>query len=393
MLMAELMIGRFAQSSPFNAMSQIANRPFSRITGKAIGLCAILTATLICTFYSILSGWFISFSLAPIAKSIGEINSATWLVTFSLSRNLTFTLVFIAIVILLVRQGVQKGIEAWSKRLMPLLLLILIAGSAYILTQPGALTGLKVLLTPDFSKVWHPDILISALGQTFFSLTVGTGAMMVYGSYLDKKENIASLTAYVTLADTLIAFLAALMIIPAMYVAQHNGISIFSTDGSLLKADTLVFDIIPQLFNTLPSNIQNLLTCIFFFLLTIAGLTSAISIVEVPTNFLLENTRLNRQQATNIVGVLIAFLSGIVVFNFNTLFSFMITLTTERAQPLMALSIAIYLGWVWDRNSLLQTISIQNKVHKNTLFWKVWPLYVQYVCPIMIIAIIIQLIR
>lgn len=391
MLVAELMIGRHGQTNPADAMSKIGSNPLSRGIGKFIGFASILTATLICTFYTILSGWFVSFAIAPLAEMFGFSDIASWLMDFSLSRNLVFTTLFILMVIWVIRQGVQQGIERWSKRLMPLLLSILVLGVIYILTLPGAMEGLEVLLIPDFSRVWDADVLVGALGQTFFSLTIGTGAMMVYGAYLSPKEHIGKLTAYVTLTDTSVAFLAAMMIIPAMYVAQHNGVQIFSDDGSLLNSDTLVFTVLPALFDTLGGNLQYILAFIFFVLMTIAGLTSAISIVEVPTSYLVEKKQLGRNKATYLVGGLIIVMSLTVVLNFEQLFSFMITVTTERAQPLIALGIAIYLGWVWQRNDLIKEIQAQEGADCNSLFWRVWPVYVKYVCPLLIILIIVQL--
>ncbi|MCL1065567.1 sodium-dependent transporter [Shewanella olleyana] len=391
MLMAELMVGRHGQTNPADAMAKLGRNKLSQNIGKTIGLISIITATLICTFYSILSGWFISFALAPIAEIAQQPNIAHWLTDFSISRNLTFTLVFICLVILVIRQGIQNGIERWSKRLMPMLLLMLIGGAAYILSQPGAITGLKVLLVPDFSMVFHTDVLVSALGQTFFSLSVGTGAMMVYGAYLNKQENLSQLTAYVTLTDTMVAFLAALMIIPAMYVAQHNGVQIFADDGSLLNSDTLVFTVLPALFDSIGGMSQYLLAIVFFALMTIAGLTSAMSIVEVPTSYIVEKTSIKRGKATLIVGTVIAVIASFIVFNFSALFGFIITMTTERAQPLIALGIAIFMGWVWHRNDLLAEIAQQDGVNQNSLFWRVWQVYVKYVCPLLIIVIIMQL--
>ncbi len=168
MLMAELMVGRHGQTNPADSMAKLGSNALSRKIGKAIGFVSIITATLICTFYSILSGWFVSFALAPVAELTQQQSLSAWLTKFSVSRNLVFTLVFIALVILVIRQGVQQGIERWSKRLMPLLLIMLIAGAMYILSQPGAIEGLKALLLPDFTMVFHTDVLVSALGQTFF---------------------------------------------------------------------------------------------------------------------------------------------------------------------------------------------------------------------------------
>lgn len=215
--------------------------------------------------------------------------------------------------------------------------------------------------------------------------------MMVYGSYINKKENIAKLTAYVTLMDTSVAFLAAMMIIPAMYVAQHNGVVIFDDQGQLLNDTTLVFTVLPHLFDSIGGQSQYILSFIFFSLMAIAGLTSTISIVEVPTSYLVEKTKMGRNNASLFVGVLILVLALIVVFYFDPLFNFMITLTTERAQPLIALAIAIYLGWVWQRNDLLKEIYAQEGVSQDSLFWKIWPIYVKFICPALILLIIIKL--
>ncbi|MCL1046761.1 sodium-dependent transporter [Shewanella electrodiphila] len=391
MLMAELMVGRHGQTNPADAMAKLGNSAISKQIGKTIGMISIITATLICTFYSILSGWFVSFALAPIAQMADQPDIANWFTEFSVSRNLVFSLVFIALVVLVIRQGIQKGIERWSKRLMPLLLIMLVLGAVYILTQPGAMQGLKVLLVPDFSMIFNADVLIGALGQTFFSLTVGTGAMMVYGAYLNKQENIGQLTAYVTLTDTMVAFLAALMIIPAMYVAQHNGVQIFADDGSLLNSDTLVFSVLPALFDSFGGISQYIIAIVFFTLMTIAGLTSAMSIAEVPTSYIVEKTSLNRNKATLVVGVFIAIMASIIVFNFSALFGLIITLTTERAQPLIALGIAIFMGWVWHRNKLMEDIAQQDSVNPDSFFWRLWPVYVKYICPLLITVIILQL--
>lgn len=392
MLMAELMIGRHGQTNPADAMAKLGRSQTSRSIGRFIGFASIITATLICTFYTILSGWFVSFAAAPLAQMAGADGVADWLMQFSLSRNLIFTLIFTAMVVVVIRQGVQQGIERWSKRLMPLLLAILILGALYIMTLPGATAGLSALLIPDFNRVWDADVLMGALGQTFFSLTVGTGAMMVYGAYLNRQENIGKLTAYVTLTDTSVAFLAALMIIPAMYVAQHNGVQIFAEDGSLLNSDTLVFTVLPALFETLGGYLQYVIAIIFFLLMTIAGLTSAISIVEVPTSYLVEKTQLGRDRATYLVATVITLMSTVIVFNFEQLFGLIITATTERAQPFIALGIAIYLGWIWHRNSLIEDIAQQQDADTSSRFWKLWPIYVKWICPILIIAIIAQLV-
>ncbi|MGL5393451.1 MAG: sodium-dependent transporter, partial [Shewanella sp.] len=390
MLMAELMIGRYGQTHPAGTMAKLGRNRCSRHSGYAIGLVAIITAGLIYTFYSILSGWFISFALAPIASASGATATAAWLMDFSLSRNLIFTLLFSILVFWVLQQGVQNGIEKCSKRLMPLLIVMLLAGVGYIFSLTGAEQGLRALMTPNIAKAMAPDTLLSALGQTFFSLTIGTGAMMVYGSYLNRKENIAKLTLWVAFADSGIAFLAALLIIPAMYVAQHNGVTIVNAEGNLIDSDTLVFSVLPALFSTLGDGISLIISVIFFLLLTIAGLTSAISIAEVPTSYLMQQFGLCRQRASIIIGLLLTSLSLLLAVFFESLFSLIIMLTTQIAQPLVALGIAIYLGWIWRQTQLLNAIAAQEGVDSTGLLWRIWPTYVKYVCPALIIAIALR---
>ena len=387
MLVAELMVGRHGQTNPADAMAKLGRSPATKMIGRLIGLASIICAVMIFSFYAILSGWFVSNTLAPIAAMVGAEEASRWLIDFSLSRNIVFTLVFTLMSIYVIQKGVQDGIEKWSKRLMPLLFSILIASVIYILFQPGASEGVAALFTVDFEKVMHSDVLIGALGQTFFSLSIGTGVMMIYGSYLKPKENISKLAVQVTLMDTGVAFLAAMLILPAMYVAKHNGVTIFDADGNLLSSDTLVFTVLPALFATMGAA-EHIVAIIFFALMSVAALTSAISVVEVPTSYIVDKTALPRKKVTWIVGVGLTTLAMVVVVNFDLMFGFMITLSTEITQPLICLGLAIFTGWVWHRNSLLAEIKGQDSADADGIFWKVWPLYVKFVCPVLIILLI-----
>ncbi|KXO07106.1 Sodium-dependent transporter [Moritella sp. JT01] len=387
MLVAELMVGRHGQTNPADAMAKLGRSSATKMIGRLIGLASIICAVMIFSFYAILSGWFVSNTLAPIAAMVGAEEASRWLIDFSLSRNIVFTLVFTLMSIYVIQKGVQDGIEKWSKRLMPLLFSILIASVIYILFQPGASEGVAALFTVDFEKIMHSDVLIGALGQTFFSLSIGTGVMMIYGSYLKPKENISKLAVQVTFIDTGVAFLAAMLILPAMYVAKHNGVIIFDADGNLLSSDTLVFTVLPALFATMGA-VEHIVAIIFFALMSVAALTSAISVVEVPTSYIADRTAMSRKKVTWIVGAALTTLAMVVVTNFDLMFGLMITLSTEMIQPLICLGLAIFTGWVWHRNSLLSEIKGQDGADVNGIFWKIWPLYVKFVCPVLIIVLI-----
>lgn len=389
MLVAEITIGRHGQANPFLALQTLTKNRTAKTLAGLVGLLAVLTVSFIFTFYAIVSGWFVAYAVAPLAEVLGAAKTAEWLTDFSLSRNLVFTVLFALLSLYVVSRGLENGIEKWSRRLMPLLFLMLLLLTGYMLLQPGAQLGLSAYLVPDFSRVLSSKVLIGALGQSFFSLSLGAAVMMLYGSYLSRQANIPALAAQVTLLDTGVAFMAGLLILPAMYVAQHNGVAIFADDGSLLSSDTLVFSVLPALFDTMGAA-QYPVAFAFFLLMIVAALTSAISMLEAPVSLVLEATRLSRLKATWLVTTICTLVSVIVVFNFGSLFGLVITLTTQYAQPLVSLCITLYAGWVWRRNAILTEMKQGNPTLAQGLFWKVWPWYVRFVCPVLVLVVIIQ---
>ncbi|MGO4998748.1 sodium-dependent transporter [Oceanisphaera sp. W20_SRM_FM3] len=389
MLVAEITIGRYGQANPFRALQKLTANKSCKLIAGFVGLASILTVSFIFTFYAIVSGWFVAFAAEPIASLVGADGSALWMTEFSTARNLLFTLLFALLSLYVVSRGLEQGIEKWSTRLMPLLFLMLLVLTGYMLLQPGASEGLKVYLVPDFNRVLSREVLIGALGQSFFSLSLGAAVMMLYGSYLNRQANIPALAAQVTLLDTGVAFMAGLLILPAMYVAQHNGVTIFADDGSLLSSDTLVFSVLPALFNTMGAA-QYPVAFAFFMLMIVAALTSAISMLEAPVSLVLESSTLSRIKATWLVTAVCTLFSVVIVFNFGSLFGLVITITTQYAQPLVSMCITLYAGWVWRRNAVLTEMQQGNPELAQGLFWKIWPWYVRFVCPALVLLVIVQ---
>ena len=170
---------------------------------------------------------------------------------------------------------------------MPILLVTLVLLVLYVFTLDGAMEGLKVYLLPDFDRALSPKLIIAALGSAFFSLSLGVGTMLIYGSYISDKENLPVLGGMVTVVDISIAVLAGFLVLPAMYVAQHNGVEIFTASGALISEDTLIFTVLPELFTTM--GIAGIVVSFtFFFLMAIAALTSSISMLEVPVAYVIE---------------------------------------------------------------------------------------------------------
>ncbi|MDC9495996.1 MULTISPECIES: sodium-dependent transporter [unclassified Pseudoalteromonas] len=388
-LMAELIIGRHGQANAVSSLTKITSHAWQKRFAFIVGFGGILCAGFILSFYAIVAGWMLSATIEPITTLAGANQASTWLSEQSLSRNIIFTVIFIILTVAIISRGVENGIEKWSKRLMPALLGILFALIAYVMTQEGAMQGLKAYLVPDFSSIFDANLLVSALGQAFFSLSLGTSVMIIYGSYISKKENLVTLGAYVTLIDVFIAFVAGLLIIPAMYVAQAQGVEIFSSTGKLLSEDTLVFQVLPALFDGMGS-VGLFIGFAFFALMSIAALTSSISMLEAPVSYTVERFAMSRLQATWLIGALISAVSITIVCNLGSLFGLVITLTTKVAQPLLGLMCCIFVGWIWYRGSLLKAIQQGNPEVHNTLFWKIWPVYTKFVCPIAIGAVFLH---
>ena len=388
-LMAELIIGRHTRSNMVNALQSISSTAAAKLTGRLVGIGGMVTASLILCFYSIVAGWMLAFMLEPLASVVGLSTLSSWLTDFSLGRNLAFAGLFISLTALVISAGVEQGIERWSQRLMPSRFVLLVGLILYVLTQPGAMQGLQHYLVPDFSQMSNPNLIVSAMGQAFFSMSLGVGTMLIYGSYIRADENLPLVGTLVTLTDTGVAFLAGLLVLPAMFVAQHLGVTIYAESGSLIAGPDLIFQVLPALFNSMGST-GLLVGLAFFVLMSIAAVTSSISMLEVPVSYAVEARKMNRVKATWLIAAIVFAISSAISFNFDSLFGFVITLTTERAQPLLSMFLCIFAGWIFHRNSILSEIRSGNPDVEQGLFWKIWPVYVKFFCPLLILLTFAQ---
>ena len=360
--------------------------------GKAfygVGIFGLITVGVILSFYSIIASGMVAYFIEPLGRLFGLEAFSDWVISQGVTSNLVFGSIFFLLTILIVSGGVSNGIEKWSKRFMPLLFVLFAILVVYVLTLDGAAEGVSVYLLPDFDKIFDPKLLTNAMGQAFFSLSLGVGGMLVYGSYINKNANLVKLGWLVTLCDIGVAFIAGLLIIPAMYAAANLGTEIFDASGALISGPNLIFQVLPSLFKSMGS-IGWVVAFVFFLLMSIAALTSSIAMLEPVVAHVIDNRKIGRKKGSWMVGGIFWVISAIIIFNFDPLFDFVLNATTVYAQPFLGLAIAIFAGWVIKKNKLLNELKEGYPDLEKSFFFKVWPIFLKVVCPILILVVFLQ---
>lgn len=388
-MIAEFSIGRRSQQSPVGSFDQIS----PGTSWWLVGGLGVLTGAGILSFYSVIAGWTVAYVWFTLTDQVGSNQDAIGLFfanfTANASANVALTLLVLGITALVLLGGVKSGIERVTKLLMPALIALLILLAAQASTLPGAAAGISYYLKPDFSRLLDPTIYSAALGQAFFSLSLGMGAMITYGSYLRKREGIASSAILVVLLDTMIALLAGFIIFPA-------GFSIPDFDPTS-SGPGLIFTVLPRLFSTLPGGLFFGTT--FFVLLTMAALTSMISLLEVPVSHFVDAYDWTRTRSVTLVtGVVllfsipsalsagsVGFFSRLPTFNVDFL-TLMSTVWNDFALPIGGLLTAIFVGWVWKIDGALAELKLHDAWFPAP---HLWGFLIRWLCPLGILAIIV----
>ena len=385
-MLSELVIGRRSQSNAVGAFKKLAPKSAWPIVGYMGVLCGFI----IFAFYSTVSGWTLEYiikavtnsfqgkDLAAMEQDFTDFHNMGW-------RNVMWQAIFIFLTGFVVFKGVQNGIERYAKILMPLLLVILIVLGIRSVTLPGAKEGLSFLFHPDFSKI-DANVLISALGQGFFSLSLGMGALITYGSYIKKKDNLTSTAFSVVLADTLIALLAGLVIFPAAF-----SFGIRPTAGM-----GLVFNTIPMIFNQMTGGY--IFCIIFFVLLAIAALTSTISLLEVVVAYLSEEMHINRKWSTVWACLATLFIGSFASLSLmentpfaiggRTVFDLMDFVSSNILLPLGGVLIVIFVGWRLGKAKFFEEVTNEGTIKaslKKIIFF-----IIRYLAPIAITIVFIR---
>ncbi len=389
LLIAELTIGRGTKRNPVGAFKTLSpGSPWIYV-----GFLGIFTGVFILSYYSVIAGWVIGYIFVTAFGSFkGGEEEMVSKIFQSVSANpiIPMLLLFaiIAITVYIISRGVQKGIEGWTKILMPILFLLLICLAIRSLTLPGASKGLQFYLAPDFSKI-DSSVILGAIGQALFSLSLGMGTMLTYGSYLSKKEDLFSSSIWVAFADTGVAFTAGLVIFPALFTI--HGLS-------PAEGPSLIFKVLPFIFTKIPGGL--LFGTAFFILLSIAAITSTISLLEVPTSYLIDEKKWKRWKASIFIGLLsfiigvpsalsmgqVKFLSSIPIFGTDFL-SFMDLIWGNLSLIIGSFLIAIFVGWRWGvKNAVNEIESSGKKFHLKNL----WGLLIKFITPIAILIILMN---
>ena len=386
-MVAELTIGRKSGKNPVGAFKYLSKNKLYAL----IGAWGILCGIMILAFYNVVAGWTFSFILEEIFYFLGLSHLASFFSDLTHGpQNVFFSILFMAATVSIIMGGVSNGIEKATKTMMPVLLGILIIMILYVFTQEGSMIGLKHYLIPDFSKI-NTELVFSAMGQAFFSLSLGMGAMITYGSYLNKKQNIPEAAAYVVLADLLVAFLAGLLIIPALFVAQAHGIEIYQK-GSLISSVGLVFQVLPNLFHSMNHWIGLFFGVTFFILLSMAALTSTISLLEVPVAYAIDEHHIPRKKAALIIGGGILFISFLISFDIKWI-DVLSIIFNNIGLPLGGLLICLFLGYIWKTENALLEMKDGYIIIEDSLFGKIWPYFVKYISPLLIGVVFYNAVR
>ena len=385
-MMSEILIGRRGRRNPIATMALLGQEEGSSRRWSLIGAMGVLAGILILSYYAVIGGWTLSYVLksgagafagagADAITAIRDGFIGSW------TTVLTYHTLFMALTTFVVARGVERGLERAVRIMVPALLLLLVTLLGYSINSGHFGAGLEFMFSPDFSRLtW--DSVLAAMGQAFFTLSIGMGAVMAYGAYLPEETSIAGSSVAVALADTSIAILAGLVIFPLVFA---NGLDPADGPG-------LVFITLPLAFGQMPGGI--IFGTLFFVLLTFAAWTSAISLMEPAVAWLVERFKRTRAESAIAVGLLIWAVGVGTVLSFNvlsgftflrgTIFDNLDYLTINVMLPLGGVLITFFAGWIMCRNST------SDELGSHGTLYKLWRILARFVAPIGILFVFLK---
>ena len=382
---SEFVIGRRSQKNAYAAFRDLSGGS----EWRWVGLFTVIVPLIVLSYYSVIGGWSVEFLLKSLSFSFSDASRITMNTMFTDFVSSTWAplathTVFLLFTTLIVIVGIKDGIEKFSKVMMPLLFMIVVAIAIYSLTLPGASAGVDYLFRPDFSKI-DAKACASALGQAFFSLSLGFGPIMTYASYVSKKENILTQSAATAISDLMFALIAGVAIMPAVFA--------FGIDPQ--AGPGLVFETLPYIFGQMPAG--GLIAILFFAALLVAALTSSISMLEVAVAYLVEEKRFSRVWACItlfvicwVVGALCSLSFGPlsdIRINGGNLFDFFDSLSSNVLMTLGSLFTVLFVGWRLKRTDIYDEFTNGGTLSTNVRIFGVLWFLIRYICPLAIVSI------
>ena len=388
LMMTEILLGRRAQKNPLDGMHALAVEANKSTLWQYLGGMGMLTGLLILGFYSVIGGWVLAYIWQATSGSFMQISAPQASANFDALLASPLTLIFWHTVFMLmtmgvVARGVNSGLEKANNILIPALFAILLILLGYSMSVGDMHAAFQFMFKPDFSKI-TPVAALSALGHAFFSLSLGMGAVMVYGSYLQRNVSIARTTIYIALADTMLGLLVGLAIY-ALVFANHLAPN---------AGPGLIFQTLPIAFGNMPAG--NIIGMLFFTLVAFAAWTSSISLVEPAIAWIVENTKIKRHTAAGLLGLAVWLLGVAVALSFNewkdvkiifglNIFETLDKLTSTILLPLGGLLMAIFAGY------FMKKVHVQEELDLQVKAFKLWRIANNFIAPIAITAIFLYL--
>lgn len=381
---SEFLIGRSSHSNVLGAFQKLERKGSK---WHLISYVGILSSLMILSFYSVVAGWTLEYTIQSVAGGLKD-SSPDYLANYfqefttQSNRSLMWTIVFLLLNYLIIRKGLKNGIERMSNIMTPLLFVILLVFCVNSLMMPGAADGLKFLFVPDFSKI-TPKVMLGALGQAFFSLSLGVSTLITYASYFKKDVPLVRSASIIAGLDTLFAIVAGLIIFPALFIY-----GIEPTEGP-----KLVFEVLPYIFSQTPGG--QIWAAAFFFLLFLASITSTISMSEISISFFCEEWKMTREKASMLNTVIAIVFGSLCALSFGaaadwkifgmTVFDLFNFTTANLLMPVCGIVFAIFAGWFMDkklvRSQLTNDETLKVRTYKSIVF------SLRYIAPLAILSI------
>lgn len=402
-MMAEMSFGRHTQKDPYGAYKKISN---NNLLWKIGGSLSILTPFMIAVFYLVITVWIFGYLAESAMGNLSSLADPAYFGAFINSDKVFLYMIFVLLIMYLILQGgVKKGIELAAKVMMPTLFIMLVGLVLFVLSQDNALAGVQYYVIPDFSKI-DANVINGALSQAFFSLSLGMGIMITYGSYLARHEDIVSSAKLVALTDTAVAFIAGLLILPAIFSFNPD----IDPESLSTSSVGMIFTFLPKIFLAMQDTIgyggASTVASIFFLLVFFAAITSQVSIFEVPVSTIISELKLSRKRSLVWGKVLLVILAVACALSFGrvewltsfvayagvekSFFDVVIDIFYDTILPINGLLLCIFVSYRWSIKKMQLELSDGNTSYATSLFQRYLDISLRTIIPLLLTLIVIN---